>query len=163
MLKKIYPSPLGDITLSAENGKLTGLYFEGQRRACGEGEAGDCPVFEAAEKWLDAYFAGARPAPEMLPMEVRGSEFQRRVWELLQEIPYGETISYGGIAARIAAERGLKTMSAQAVGTAVGRNPLSIIIPCHRILAANKAIGGYAGGIERKIWLLRHEGAEVDI
>ena len=114
------------------------------------------PVFEETKRWLDVYFSGKEP--DFTPAIVlKTSGFRRRVWEILRTIPYGQTITYGDIARVIAREKGLKTMSAQAVGGAVGHNPISLIIPCHRVVGANGSLTGYAGGMDRKEWLLRME------
>lgn len=148
-------SPLGKLTLAADGEALVGLWLEGQKYF-GAGldlTPGESPVFEAAKRWLDRYFAGERPSPEELPLDPRGTEFQRRVWALLCEIPCGQTTTYGELAR-------ILESSPRAVGSAVGRNPISIIIPCHRVLGANGSLTGYAGGIERKRWLLEHEGIQ---
>ena len=157
-----YISPLGGITLGSDGEALTGLWFEGQKRfgtTLGEDAAeAALPVFADAKRWLDRYFSGKRP--DFTPaLFLRGTPFQLRVWALLLQIPYGETVTYGALAADLAAERGLPAMSAQAVGGAVGRNPVSLIVPCHRVVGANGAMIGYAGGIEKKIALLRLERA----
>ena len=153
-------SPLGGITLSCGGEALTGLWFDGQKYFCA-GLPADCeekmlPVFAEAERWLETYFAGKAPdfTPPLAP---RGTAFQRSVWEILLTIPYGRTASYGEIAARLAKKRGLPRLSAQAVGGAVGRNPISLIIPCHRVIAADGSLTGYAGGLEKKRFLLRLE------
>ena len=155
-----YESPLGRILLCAHEGALIGLWFEGQKyeRAGCKGLAGeaetDKAVLRSAREWLDAYFAGERPrfAGILAP---RGTAFQQRVWGELQKIPYGETISYGALAER------LLCGSARAVGAAVGRNPISLLIPCHRVLGADGKLTGYAGGLERKARLLKLEGIYI--
>lgn len=114
------------------------------------------------KKWLDRYFAGERPSVTELRLAPEGSGFRREVWEMLCEIPYGQVTTYGTIAQRIAARRGGGGSWAQAVGGAVGHNPISIIIPCHRVVGADGSLTGYAGGIERKRWLLSHEGADME-
>lgn len=155
-----YPSPLGEILLAADDVGLTGLWFEGQKyfaRGLGGGrETGETSVLADAKRWLDVYFSGREPdfTP---PLHTCGSAFQREVWDILCTIPYGQTTTYGAIAARIAARRGLAHMSAQAVGGAVGRNAISIIVPCHRVVGSGGSMTGYAGGVERKIALLRLE------
>lgn len=157
-----YSSPLGVLTLAAENGELKGLWMEGQKYF-GAGlalEPGDDPAFRTAGRWLDSYFRGERPGMEGLTLSPEGTPFRREVWELLLEIPYGEVTSYGELAARLS-ERTGRAVPARAVGGAVGHNPISIIIPCHRVLGADGSLTGYAGGVERKSWLLRHEGAPV--
>ncbi|MCC8357816.1 MAG: methylated-DNA--[protein]-cysteine S-methyltransferase [Oscillospiraceae bacterium] len=141
-------SPLGPITLAGEGDALTGLWFDGQKYF-GEtlGPSGDLPVFRETAKWLEVYFSGHDPGPTP-PILLRGTPFQMAVWEQLRAIPYGQTTTYGAIARAIAAQRGLETMSAQAVGSAVGRNPVSIMVPCHRVIGANGALTGYAGGLD---------------
>ena len=158
-----YASPLGSLLLAAEREALTGLWLPGQKYyAAGlpEDAAEDPshPVLQTAAEWLDAYFAGEKPEAQALKMAPRGSEYQRLVWGLLREIPYGETTTYGALAAKAETRLGRKT-AARAVGAAVGRNPISIIIPCHRVLGASGSLTGYAGGLDKKEWLLRHEGA----
>lgn len=158
-----YASPLGSLLLAAEKEALTGLWLPGQKYyAAGlpEDAAEDPshPILQTAADWLDAYFAGEKPEAQALKIAPRGSEFQRLVWELLRDIPYGETTTYGTLAAKAETRLGRKT-AARAVGAAVGRNPISIIIPCHRVLGADRSLTGYAGGLDKKEWLLRHEGA----
>ena len=151
-------SPLGAIWLAGEDEALTGLWFAGQKRfALPEGcEKRRLEVFEETEAWLARSFEGRDPgfSPKLRP---KGTDFQRAIWDILLTIPYGKTVTYGELAARYAASRGLAHMSAQAVGGAVGRNPVSLIIPCHRVLGADGSLTGYAGGIERKAALLRLE------
>lgn len=158
------PSPLGGFTLASDGEALTGLWFDGQKHF-GAGLSGDAreqrlPVFAETERWLKLYFTGAEPdfTP---PLRLIGTAFQREVWELLRQIPYGETVSYGALAARIAERRGLARFSAQAVGGAVGRNPISILVPCHRVLGADGSLTGYAGGLEKKAALLGLEGVSL--
>ena len=150
-----YHSPLGYILLSSADGFLTGLYFEDQilQAHSLEIEASAQPVIQETFQWLDAYFAGKQPSPTLLPLQLNGSPFQQKVWQLLLEIPYGETITYGQLAKCFPGK-----MSAQAVGQAVSKNPISIIIPCHRVLGSDKYLTGYASGIDKKVWLLTHEG-----
>ncbi len=154
-----YASPLGAVTLASDGQALTGLWFDGQKYFPAlTGRREDLPVFRQARAWLDAYFAGERPgAPP--PLRPIGTDFQQQVWALLTAIPYGETRTYGALAAELARQRGLAHMSAQAVGGAVGRNPISILVPCHRVVGATGSLTGYAGGLERKQALLRLEGA----
>ena len=154
-------TPLGEILLSSDGEALTGLWFEGQKHF-GAGlpahcEEGSLPVFEETERWLAAYFGGKDPgaAPRLAP---RGTAFQKAVWELLLAIPYGKTVTYGQLAAMVSEQRG-SASSARAVGGAVGRNPISLIIPCHRVVGADGQLTGYAGGIEKKRFLLALEGA----
>jgi methylated-DNA-[protein]-cysteine S-methyltransferase len=151
----VYPSPLGRLLLASDGEALTGAWFEGQRYFASmlpeKRDEKALPVFAAAARWLDDYFAGGDPGqtPALRPT---GTPFQRRVWELLAKIPYGKTTSYGALATALA-EEGSPT-SARAVGGAVGRNPISILIPCHRVLGADGSLTGYAGGLERKKSLL---------
>ena len=153
-----YDSPLGEIVLAADGDALIGLWFAGQAHF-GAGlqrpEEGDCAVLREARAWLDTYFAGKAPAalPKISP---RGTAFQQRVWQALLQIPRGETVTYGALAAKLGSH-------ARAVGGAVGRNPISILIPCHRVVGADGSLTGYAGGTERKRRLLELEGAEKQI
>lgn len=151
-------SPVGKLLLVSDGENLTGLYMEQERRILPQWQRReDMPVFCAARRWLDAYFAGEAPK-ETVPLKLEGTAFQTRIWEILLTIPYGETRTYGSIAGQLAREMGKKKMSAQAVGQAVGRNPVSILVPCHRVVGTGGKLTGYAGGIDRKAWLLRHEG-----
>ena len=158
-----YRSPLGDLMLASDGEALVGLWFEGQkyfgRGLEGEGERAALPVFASAARWLDQYFAGRDPGV-CPPLRPRGTPFQREVWEILRIIPFGSTRTYGDIAAQIARQRGLARFSAQAVGSAVGRNPISLFIPCHRVVGADGSLTGYAGGLDKKRALLRLEGAQ---
>lgn len=155
-----YSSPLGDLLLAADDIGLTGLWFEGQkyfaRSLNGRHEEKDSPLFKEVKRWLDIYFAGNEPdfTP---PLHFVGTEFQREVWQILCAVPYGQTTTYSGIAKILAARRGVSRISAQAIGGAVGRNKISIIVPCHRVVGANGNLTGYAGGIDRKIKLLTLE------
>ena len=156
-----YVSPLGNIVLASDGEALTGLWFEGQKyfgAGLPDGAAhADLPVFGQAKRWLDIYFRGEKPSFTPL-VRLSGSESQIAVWNVLSAIPYGKTVTYGEIAKNLTAVTGRKT-SARAVGSAVGRNPVSIIVPCHRVLGADGSLTGYAGGVERKGGLLRLEGA----
>ncbi len=161
-----YASPLGQLTLAGDGENLSALWLEGQKYfgAGVEGECrerGDLPAFHAGRKWLDAYFAGKRPEIRALKLAPQGGEFRRAVWDILCDIPYGECLTYGEIARKMALRLHKPGMSSQAVGGAVGHNPLSIIIPCHRVVGTNGSLTGYAGGIDKKILLLKHEGVEV--
>ena len=159
-----YASPLGGILLAADDVGLTGLWFEGQKyfaQSLDEAhEEREMPLFDDVKRWLDLYFSGQTPdfTP---PLHLTGTAFQREVWEILCAIPYGRTTTYGEIAAQIAKRRGLSSMSAQAVGSAVGHNPVSIIVPCHRVVGRNGSLTGYAGGVDRKRSLLTLEGADM--
>ena len=158
---KRYDSPLGEILLAGNGEGLTGLWFAGQKYFAqglpGDAAPGEDTVLAQTCRWLDRYFAGEDPGP-LPPLAPRGTHFRREVWDILLTIPYGETRSYGSIAREVAQQLGKAAMSAQAVGGAVGRNPISIVIPCHRCVGAKGQLTGYAGGLERKAWLLRHEG-----
>ncbi len=155
-----YESPLGSILLAADDKGLTGLWFKGQKYFAlsldKENEEKELPVFGQARRWLDIYFSGQEPDFK-ITLHLTGSEFQNEVWEILCQIPYGHTTTYGDIARQFAGKRGLATMSAQAVGNAVAHNPISIIVPCHRVVGGNGSLTGYAGGIDRKIVLLKLE------
>lgn len=161
------PSPLGELTLAGDGEALLGLWLNAQKYyglpyGAAEGADWSRPeLLEPAVDWLRRYFEGGRPRIDELRLAPRGSDFRKRVWALLCEIPYGQTLSYGELARRLAAERGLMTMSAQAVGGAVGHNPIGIIIPCHRVIGADGSLTGYAGGLDKKRWLLRHEGVAL--
>ena len=145
------PSPLGKLLLVSDGDALTGLYLDTQKQpALGEYRP-ELPVFMEVFKWLDDYFQG-KETPITFPLSPAGTAFQKQVWKILLTIPFGQTRSYGEIARQIRA-----SMSPQAVGGAVGRNPISIIIPCHRCVGAKGQLTGYAGGLHNKLWLLRHE------
>ena len=158
-----YQSPLGGITLASDGDALVGLWFDGQKYfadalAEQHQERDDLPVFDDTRCWLDIYFSGR--APGFTPtLSMRTSPFRRRVWEIMLGISFGHTMTYGQIARRIALERGIPTMSTQAVGGAVGHNSISLIIPCHRVVGSNGSLTGYAGGIDKKLRLLQMEGA----
>lgn len=153
-------SPLGRLLLAAQKEKLAGVWMEGQRYfppdLTAVGTEGETPVLRWARTWLERYFAGERPDAAELPLEMAGSDFQKQVWAALREIPYGETVTYGALAEQLRLGRN----AARAVGSAVGRNPISIVIPCHRVVGAGGRLTGYAGGLERKRWLLEHESGE---
>ena len=162
-----YESPLGNILLAGDEQGLTGLWFTDGSRFTGLGlkmEAlrRETDYFCQAKEWLNVYFTGRDPG--FLPkIHLVGSDFRNRVGEILCQIPFGKTVTYGWIAERIAKERGLERMSAQAVGGAVGHNPISIIVPCHRVVGANGDLTGYAGGIMRKKALLELEGNDMNL
>lgn len=153
-------SPLGEVRLRSDGESLIGLWFVGQVNDAKEISdleiKNDLPIFGQVESWLESYFSGKQTSIT-IPLQPKGTSFQQRVWQILQEIPYGETMTYGEIAQRIAKEKGVETFSAQAVGQAVGKNPISILIPCHRVLGKNGALTGYAGGVYRKEKLLQLE------
>jgi len=154
-------SPIGKLTLCATKDALIGVWIEGQKYFCDTVsetiEKDDLKIFDETKKWLHEYFKGNKPKIKDLKLAPIGNEFRQRVWKILCEIPYGETITYGEIAEIIANEKGIKRMSAQAVGGAVGHNPISIIIPCHRVVGKNGSLTGYAGGLEVKKYLLNLE------
>ena len=161
-----YASALGSITLAGDDKNLVGLWMAGQKYFAETvknpvEEKSDLPVFITIKKWLDEYFAGKKPSIAELPLAPSGSEFRKAVWDILCEIPYGQCTTYGEIAKKMAARMDKKSMSSQAIGGAVGHNPISIIIPCHRVVGSNGSLTGYAGGIEKKIKLLEHEGADM--
>ena len=124
-------------------------------------ENDDLEIFISTKQWLDRYFAGDKPNISELALEPSGGEFRKIVWEILCKIPYGETITYGEIAKKVAIKMNKKSMSSQAVGGAVGHNPISIIIPCHRVVGVKGNLTGYAGGIDKKVRLLEHEGVDM--
>ena len=159
-----YLSPLGEMTMAGSGERLTGLWFCGQKYDRAGLESGaeekELPVFLQTKQWLDCYFSGQEPAftpPLLLPEP----GFRRTVTELLLTVPYGHTVTYGELAREAARRRGLNRMSARAVGGAVSRNPLSILIPCHRVVGKNGSLTGYAGGVERKMALLKGEGVDM--
>ena len=145
---------LGEITLASDGENLIGLWLDGQKHFLGtiKGEIKECnmPIFDLAKKWLEIYFSGEEPNIK-LPIKLKGTPFRMKVWEVLKKIPYGQVVTYGDIA------KSLGIKSARAVGGAVGHNPISIIIPCHRVIGANGKLTGYAGGIDKKIALLQLE------
>ena len=156
-----YDAPYGRYVMAAEDRALTGLWLEGQKyfpSNLPEPSGEEAEIFARTRRWLDAYFAGRQPEVSALPIAPRGSAFAQSVWQLLLEIPYGQTVTYGQLAKRLAEQRGLTRMSAQAVGGAVGHNPISVIIPCHRVLGAKNRLTGYAGGLDVKTFLLKLEG-----
>ncbi|MDF2938957.1 MAG: ogt 2 [Paenibacillaceae bacterium] len=161
-----YLSPVGGITLACDGGNLVGVWNEGQKYH-GAGISAkmiakdDMPVFDAAKNWLDKYFAGEKPSISELPLAPIGGEFRQTVWTILCEIPYGEVITYGDIAKKAAVKLNRATMSSQAVGGAVGHNPISIVIPCHRVIGTSGSLTGYAGGISTKVKLLELEGVDM--
>lgn len=162
-----YDSPLGRLTVAGDERNIVGLWLAHQRfymdvlqgKECEEKET---EVIRLAKRWLDRYFDGEKPEISELPIKFIGSGFRVLVWQMLAEIPYGKVITYGDLAKRIAEKRGIKAMSAQAVGGAVGRNPISIIVPCHRVIGSNGSMVGYSGGVSAKIKLLKLEGTGGD-
>ena len=160
---KRYDSPLGEILLAGNGEGLTGLWFAGQKYFAqglpGDAAPGEDAVLAQTCRWLDRYFAGEDPGP-LPPLAPRGTPFRREVWDILRTIPRGEVLTYGDIAARLAQSRGIAHFSAQAVGGAVGHNPVSILIPCHRVVGRDGSLTGYAGGLWRKEALLALERGE---
>lgn len=179
-----YQSPLGELLLTADETGLTGVWFPGQKyfaenrnrpvsdqssEICdeaasmqrAEAKGGSSLVLEQTKQWLTVYFSGQEP-DFMPPLHMIGTPFQLSVWKLLQKIPYGETTTYGEIAAEIAAQKGIPRMSAQAVGGAVGHNPVGILVPCHRVVGSNGSLTGYAGGLDKKRKLLTLEKVNMD-
>lgn len=148
--------------MASDGENLTGLWFKEQKyyasTISGEIMEKNLVIFEKTIQWLERYFHGERPRITELQLAPQGSMFRKEVWKILCEIPYGEVLTYGEIAKMIAKKRGMERMSAQAIGGAVGHNPISIIIPCHRVIGSDGSLTGYAGGIELKKKLLEHEG-----
>ena len=158
-----YNSPLGGITLASDGTSLIGLWFDGQEYFADalekEHEEKDLPVFVETRRWLDIYFSGRQPdfTP---PLRMKTTPFRKMVWEIMLTIPFGETMTYGAIAVRIARQKGLRQMSARAIGSAVGHNSISLIIPCHRVVGSEGKLTGYAGGLDKKVKLLELEKAQ---
>ena len=159
-----YDSPLGGILLAADEIGLTGLWFDGEKYFAdnlpAEYTERETPILAETRSWLDIYFSGDEPN-FLPPLHPIGSAFRQAVWEILLQIPYGQTVTYGEIARQLAQKRGLARMSAQAVGGAVGHNEISVIIPCHRVVGTNGSLTGYAGGIDKKVKLLELEHADM--
>ena len=161
--KKTISSPLGNILLSSDGEALTGLWFEGQKYfaatldAKEESTEKNLPIFEQVEDWLTIYFSGQEP-DFMPPLSLPGTPFRQAVWDILLAIPYGTTVSYGDIARQLELKSNGKRVSARPVGGAVGHNPISLLVPCHRVIGGNGNLTGYAGGIDRKVELLKLEG-----
>ena len=160
-----YSSSLGKILLAADDEGVTGLWFETQKyyayRLDKEHKEQETPILIRTKQWLSVYFSGREP-DFMPPLNLVGTEFQMTVWNILRKIPYGKTVTYGEIARRVAEERGLTHMSAQAVGGAVSHNPISVLIPCHRVVGSTGSLTGYAGGIEKKKELLSLENVSLE-
>lgn len=151
-----YDSPVGKLLLTCTDQGLTGIYMNRETP-----QQAEYPILQQTAAWLDAYFRGENPDVD-IPLTPQGTAFQKQVWQLLLTIPYGEIRSYGEIAREMATTLGKEKMSAQAVGQAVGKNPISILIPCHRVVGTKGQLTGYAGGLEKKVWLLRHEGRQIE-
>lgn len=161
-----YRSPIGDILIASKNDKLIGLWIENQKYYLAGlkeeiTENDNIEILNKTKNWLDRYFLNERPEINELELEPAGSDFRKSVWKILCKIPYGKVITYNDIAKEIAREKRIETMSAQAVGGAVSHNPISIIIPCHRVVGSNGSLTGYAGGIEKKIKLLELEDVDM--
>lgn len=159
-----YSSPLGGILLAADEIGLTGSWFDGEKYFAdnlpAEHAERQTPILAEAARWLDIYFTGKEPGFTP-PLHPSGSPFRQAVWEILLQIPYGQTTTYGEIARQLAEKQGLEKMSAQAVGGAVGHNEISVIIPCHRVVGTSGSLTGYAGGIDKKVKLLELERADM--
>lgn len=159
-----YDSPLGGITLACDDSALIGLWFDGQKHFGNilpkQVEAAEHPLFAEARRWLDVYFSGREP-DFLPPLRYDSTPFRKMVCDIMLTIPYGKTMTYGEIAAEIARRRNLPKMSAQAVGGAVGHNPISLMIPCHRVVGTSGSLTGYGGGIARKVRLLELEHADM--
>ncbi|MBD5441930.1 MAG: methylated-DNA--[protein]-cysteine S-methyltransferase [Treponema sp.] len=157
----MYISPVGEMLLAADETSIVGAWFKDGKHYARcldkENEQKETPIIKEGKYWLDSYFQGKNPGFEP-PIRLLGTPFQVEVWNLLHKIPYGETTTYKEIARCIAERRGLKKMSARAVGTAIGKNNISLIVPCHRVVGANNSLAGYAGGIDKKIYFLKLEG-----
>ena len=155
-----YQSPLGTITMASDETTLVGLWFDGQKHFANtinpDAPEKSLPIFSQTDKWLDIYFSGTAPnfTP---PLKMRTTPFRQFVWNIMLTIPYGKTMTYGEIAAKIANRKGLVKMSAQAVGGAVSHNSISLIIPCHRVLGVDRKLTGYAAGLDKKFKLLKLE------
>lgn len=161
-----YNSPVGVLALASDGGNIVGLWIAGQKYFGDTVKEemrpkDDLPVFRQAKNWLGGYFHNEKPEISELPLAPAGSEFRQTVWKILCEIPYGQVTTYGEIAKQIVRKKGLNRMSAQAVGNAVGHNPISIIIPCHRVVGTNGNLTGYAGGLDTKTALLKLEGVDM--
>ncbi|MDR1355382.1 MAG: methylated-DNA--[protein]-cysteine S-methyltransferase [Propionibacteriaceae bacterium] len=163
-----FSSPVGLLTLACDGKQLIGLWLSGQKYHGGcvdqpLHKKDDLAVFNATKEWLNNYFSGEKPAISELPLAPIGGEFRQTVWDLLREIPYGEVTSYGTIAKKVATKLHRQHMSAQAVGGAVGHNPISIVIPCHRVVGSNGSLTGYASGLAMKQKLLELEGVDMSL
>lgn len=161
-----YKSPIGDMMMACDEVGIIGLWFVGKKYFASTLNADEprlqktLPIFDQTKKWLDIYFNGQNP--DFMPtLSLKGSKFRLAVWEILNQIPYGKVITYGDIANQIARQRGVEKMSAQAVGGAVGHNPIAILVPCHRVVGTNGSLTGYGGGIDKKIELLKLEGIDI--
>ena len=161
-----YNSPIGKILLASKDNKLIGVWIDGQKYYLGNlkdkiKQNDDVEILLKTKKWLDEYFAGKKPQILKLDLAPIGSDFAKSVWEILCKIPYGEVTTYGNIAKEMSKKLKKEKMSTQAIGGAVGHNPISIIIPCHRVVGADGSLTGYAGGLYKKIKLLMHENVDM--
>ena len=164
--KTYYDSPVGKLFIASDGENIIGLCIEGQKYYLDKIEKegilkNDLSIFNKTKKWLDRYFKQEKPEISELSLMPEGNAFRQCVWEFLCEIPYGETITYGDLAKKVAEKLKKPSISAQAVGNAVGHNPISIIIPCHRVVGKNGSLTGYAGGIDKKIKLLEIENVNI--
>lgn len=164
--KTYYSSPIDKVMLASDGNNIIGLWMEGQKYFGGTikeemVENNELPIFIKTKEWLDRYFSKEKPDITELPLAPRGGEFRQLVWEILCEIPYGKVTTYGEIAKSIAKRTNKKSMSSQAVGGAVGHNPISIIIPCHRVVGTNGSLTGFSGGINKKTKLLELENVDM--
>jgi len=162
-----YNSPLGKILLASKDNKLIGLWIQGQKHYLSNlkeefYENNNDEILVKTKKWLDRYFNNKKPDINELKLNPMGSQFKKSVWKILCKIPYGKVTTYGKIAEQTARQKGITKMSAQAIGVAIGRNPISIIIPCHRVVGTDGKLTGYAGGIDKKIFLLKHENVDMN-
>ena len=158
-----YSCPMGQLLLAADDSALVQLRFDAEKQLGSlpkDISFVETPVLQATKRWLNIYFSGQEP-DFMPPLRPTGTDFQQKVWQLLRQIPYGETTTYGEIARALAVQQGQSRMSAQAVGGAVGHNEISIIIPCHRVVGTNGSLTGYAGGIDKKVKLLELEQTDM--
>ncbi len=163
-----YESPLGELLIVSDRENIVGLWFSGEKYFLDtiNGDIkrdDDSCIIRMARDWLDRYFEGNEPDISEIPLKPSGSEFRRIVWSILTEIPYGKTVTYRDVASKTAERMGRKSMSSQAIGGAVGHNPISVIIPCHRVIGSSGSLTGYAGGIERKKKLLELEGVDTSL
>ncbi len=161
----LYNSPVGEILLAADEIGVVGVWFKDEKYYAycldKDNEPRETQIIKELKRWLNVYFSGKKPDFEP-PIHMIGTQFQKEVWAILHRIPYGTTTTYNEIAKEIAKNRGLERMSAQAVGTAVGKNNINLIVPCHRVVGTNNSLAGYAGGIDKKITFLKLEGAFKD-
>ena len=166
VLASNYVSPIGNLLIVVKNDKLIGLWMEHQKYYKQNIKeemviSDDNPMIVKTKKWLNRYFSGQNPSMNELNLELIGSDFRKVVWKLLIQIPYGSVTTYQIIAQKLAMIKGIKKMSAQAIGGAIGHNPILIIIPCHRVVGTNGSLTGYAGGISKKLYLLKHEKVDM--